>query len=459
MAQKRYNESFGNELKQRLLSGLTFRAYFDKRNFQPATAFEEFSEVLKFNSFPERKVIEMLQSSSDFERGKILFETLSNLSRREASDIGLWNYLSHNELYRVVHNMWSEIENPPNKSTSESYILNHWIMTSSAQSELMDYPLSGLWWSFFLTVDEERTDKYELTRIFFKNLTFRTKAFGQSKIARHKEAVIGVLEFIKENGLDKQNFEDNGNAIVPYLNLLGGIKPLGAFDRTWFKSKLTKKFTEDIRIYGRLFRKSERKESLVIINSNDGKDSITTSNATLEGKDDSKKVICVWKDGFEVAESKKSNVQFQLEADLSQSNQSLFIIFKDGFVKKISGGILEVLPRNQKHAFTSSYSEIQNIFFTESNSLLLACFKNSFGKNSLKIFPGSLISDSSSDGNGTQINSLIRDLKVLPISNSYSKKTSSLIKNYPEAAFLYDSGFHKDEINQLRSIIEENAMY
>lgn len=462
MRQLRYFDDFGIELKNKLQKGEILQAYFDKGKFNPAPSFSDYAERLGFDAIPESRVAQMLQASSDFERGKILYENLAHLTRREASDIGLWNYLAHNELYRVVHKMWPDIENPPNNSSQESYVLNHWIMTSSAQSELMDYPLSGLWWSFYLTVDEDRIEKYELTKIFFKNLSFRTKLFGQSKIARHKESVIGVLEFIKENGLDKVNFEDNGKAIVPYLNLLGGVKPLGAFDRTWFKAKLNRKFRNDIDSYGRLFRRDERPNDTtnrVVINEEPVNDAITPV-AIEEVVDEVSTVICVWEDGIERTDERRNGVRFQLEVDLSKPNHALFIVLENGYVKKINADLIENLELNQKKTFVLRLiAPILSIFFSESDSLLLVCFRNTLNKKSLKIFEGQEIMGYNFNGVSKHVNTITKRLKIIPLPNSYKERFRLLTKNYPESGFPINDFLVKDEIEALMPIIEENQMF
>lgn len=194
----------------------------------------------------------------DFFSGKELYQSLRDITLKQASDYRFWNYLNHFDAFKYIRLRWPNIDNPPNNSTPENYIINHWIQTSYAQSEQMDYPLSGLWWSFYISEDCTRENPYELTEVLFQNFNFRTKTFGQSKAARHKECTIGVLEFIKENELHLKNFEDNGKAIAAYINLLGGLKPLSYFDRNWFKDQLLIGFSSDLEKYGRLFRRDER---------------------------------------------------------------------------------------------------------------------------------------------------------------------------------------------------------
>ena len=260
--QSKYSVNFSYQLKEMVNSGTSLHLYLNKNKFdaQALSIEGDVIEECDFQRLPETLCDKMISADSEFDQGKLLYEALRTITPREASDIGLWNYLAHNELYRFIHHRWSGLEHLRPGSSQESFIKNHWIMTSSSQGNLIDYPLSGLWWSFYISEDKTREDPYELTRILFQNLQFRTKGFGQAKFSRHKEATIGVLEFIKENKLHLKNFEENGSAITPYVNLLGGARPLGFFDRKWFKNKLEDKFRSDINTYGRLFRRDKRKE-------------------------------------------------------------------------------------------------------------------------------------------------------------------------------------------------------
>ena len=72
--------------------------------------------------------------------------------------------------------------------------------------------------------------------------------------------MLGVLDFIKKYGLDNESLESSARAIVPYINLLGGIRPLTYFDRKWFVEKLELRFLEDIRAGRKLFYRPEEIE-------------------------------------------------------------------------------------------------------------------------------------------------------------------------------------------------------
>ena len=430
MKQRKYNEGFSSELITQLELGVTTDAYFDKKKFSFSENFEEFTEELEFDAISDTKIQEILRADSDFERGRLVFDTFSFLTRRQASDIDFWNYLAHNQLYPLVHKMWPEIHNPPNNSSTMSYIKNHWVMTKSSQAELMDYPLSGLWWSFFMTVDESRTDKYELTKIFFKNLSFRTKSFGQSKIARHRDAVLAVLEFIQENGLHERNFEDNGLAIVPYLNLLGGIRPLGFFDKDWFKSKLSGKFSQDIATHGRLFHRRERPTEAM-------------------------PVICVWENAIEKKDAIQDGVAFQVSVNLDLPDHSLFIALKNGSVKKINGDLLQQLDVNKREQIRGLNDSISSVFYAKSDSLLLVCFKNNRDKKCLKLCKGEEILGHSLHSFLKSVVNSPKELKVISLPQTFEGDVSSLIN----AEVFLEGESKKEAIALLKPLIAEYRMF
>lgn len=169
-----------------------------------------------------------------------IYEAFQKLELIQASDERLWVYLSHVDLYAYMIKRWDAVHENKAKVGKE-YILDHWFLSSSAQSSLMRHALSGLWWSVHLSVDETKSDKYELTRILFRQLDFPTRTLGTYKLGRHKEAVLGILEFIKENKqLFKNKFEDKTRFITKHLNVIGGVKPISYCNKSFFISELQK---------------------------------------------------------------------------------------------------------------------------------------------------------------------------------------------------------------------------
>lgn len=189
---------------------------------------------------PDR-LLSKLNHQNDFETAIAVFEAFKNLEPIQASDERLWAYLSHVDLYPYMIKRWSDVYKGE-ASKPENYIRDHWFLESTVQSNLLRHAISGLWWAVYLSVDENRgTNKYELTNILFRQLDFPTRTLGTYKLGRHKEAVIGILEFIQENELlFKKNFEDRVRFITKHLNLIGGVKPIAYYDRAFFKGELQK---------------------------------------------------------------------------------------------------------------------------------------------------------------------------------------------------------------------------
>ena len=186
-----------------------------------------------------------LDVNDDFKSAIQIYEVLKNLEPVQASDERLWTYLSHVDLYAYMIKRWNAVLTGTATNEKE-YIFEHWFLKSSAQSNLLRHSLSGLWWAVYLSVDEARGEnKYDLTKILFRQLDFPTRTLGTYKLGRHKEAVIGILEFIEENSdLFATKFELKTRFLTKHLNLVGGVKPIAYYDRSFFKAELQKIKTE-----------------------------------------------------------------------------------------------------------------------------------------------------------------------------------------------------------------------
>lgn len=186
-------------------------------------------------------LVNQLDVNDDCETAIRLYEAFEKLEPIQASDERLWVYLSHVDLYLYMVKRWNDVYLGKSSNPSK-YISDHWFLESSAQSSLLRHALAGLWWSVYLSVDESRGEnKYDLTKILFRQLDFPTRTLGTYKLGRHKEAVIGILEFIQENEkLFKTKFEDKTRFVTKHLNIIGGVKPISYYDRHFFKSELEK---------------------------------------------------------------------------------------------------------------------------------------------------------------------------------------------------------------------------
>ena len=230
-----FKEKYVLQLKVNIETGVSLE------NYSSNVFISDKKQVLMMPNIAKTSVLlNKLNPDNDFETAVQIFESFKNLEPIQASDERLWTYLSHVDLYPYMIKRWDAVHKGTAKDSID-YILEHWFLTSTAQAGLLRHSLSGLWWAVYLSVDENRSDKYELTKILLRQLDFPTRTLGTYKLGRHKEAVIGILEFILENeDLFKEKFEGKTRFITKHLNLVGGVKPISYYDRSYFKNELQK---------------------------------------------------------------------------------------------------------------------------------------------------------------------------------------------------------------------------
>lgn len=443
--QKKYSRDFSFYLAEQVKAGELISSYLNK-DFFNAPELKDKEEILEcnFDRIDNGICSRMLVADSEFEQGKVLFEALKHLNLREASDIGFWNFLAHNDLYRYIHYRWPGLENPPKGSSRQNYILNHWIMPASSQNNLIDYTLSGLWWSFYISKDDSRNDPYELTKILFVNQQFRTKGFGQAKFARHKPAVLGILEFIKENQLHLNNFEENGSAITPFINLIGGTKPLSFFDKEWYKTQLKLKFSSDIETYGRLFRRDQKPSKLLVKTTSKPttKDSSVNDRVDAEEKKQTTKenltkdiFFAVSEDGALIkttAASQQTDFKFSIKVVETKNKGYLFLCFADGNAVKVPMVSIIEMPEDQKFYLNGYKSyDIKKIEIIDADALLFLTFQHQEIQE-LKLAKGYktawIVESDLSDPNFHLITEYTKDLKIEILPLELEEGLSKILK-------------------------------
>jgi len=233
--QKVFKSTYISKLKEDLKSGKTDHLYKEK-TFE----FNKEKVLVLPMVFKPEGLLEKMNVSNDYESAIALYEAYSNFTPIQAADERLWTYLAHVDLFSYMRKRWRKhIEGKIDNEIK--YILEHWFLQSSSQQSLMRHSLSGLWWAVYLSKDDNRDDKYELTKILFRQLDFPTRTLGTYNLGRHREAVIGILQFIKDNDeIFQSKFEKKTRYITKYLNLVGGTINLAYFDRNFFINELEK---------------------------------------------------------------------------------------------------------------------------------------------------------------------------------------------------------------------------
>ncbi|MEP4532211.1 MAG: DUF6339 family protein [Cyclobacteriaceae bacterium] len=163
----------------------------------------------------------------DFINSIRVFESL-DINLTTASDPRLWTCLTHTVFWEYMRKRWDLESRDINGQKSR--IRDRYHLRNLSLNNLSRNGISRLWWMAYLTVDEERKDKYELTKI----LTSR-----QDLIAGLLERYLGsnnnirksILRFLAEQKGFLDN-EDQRRELLKKINLVGGVKNLPLMDES-----------------------------------------------------------------------------------------------------------------------------------------------------------------------------------------------------------------------------------
>lgn len=226
--QKTFKESYMKTLRDAVKSGESIQLYAED-NFEVNT---EYVKRLANVYAPEGLCEKLAETvDDDFKSAIAIYEAYENISPLLASSEPFWAYLTHTDLFSYTQKRWPDVFLP---DCSADYIIDHWFIGANG---LMRNAVASLWWSVYNTIDKERENRYELTEILFKNYTFRVITFGSYPLIRIREAMIGILSFIKDNpDVSANAFENRVQFIMKYFNRLGAVKNLAYMKRDYFYS-------------------------------------------------------------------------------------------------------------------------------------------------------------------------------------------------------------------------------
>lgn len=227
--QKTFKENYVKTLKDEIKSGKALSLYCAEEFEIDSSQVKRLAGVYAPEDLKD-KLIDCYDN--DLKAAITVFEAYKDISPLLASTEAFWAYITHTSMYNYTQQRWPKVLDG---SASENYVIDHWFIGGKG---FMRNAAASLWWSVYNTVDETRKDKYELTSILFKNYTLRTNTLGISTLIRHREAMIGILEFLLKNPSITQNyFEPRGTFISKYFNRLGAVKQLAYLERDYFTHK------------------------------------------------------------------------------------------------------------------------------------------------------------------------------------------------------------------------------
>lgn len=181
-----------------------------------------------------------LDPTNDLKSSIKLYENL-NLDETQASDPRLWTYLTHVTFWNYMRERWPiegpRVKIPENRAKSRYFLINLNLETLTRNG------ISRLWWYVHLTVDEDKKDKYALTKVLLSRADLTVgiteRALGSSESIR-----TALLEFLEEHPKIK-NSEDKTRNLLTGLNLAGGPKTLSFLTKEKV-SKLLHKIKQDL---------------------------------------------------------------------------------------------------------------------------------------------------------------------------------------------------------------------
>lgn len=227
--QKTFNKAYKDKLRADVESGQSLALYrADKFEVDP-NGVRSIVNLWRPDGLAEKMVP---QPDGDFQSAIALYEAYPGLSPLIASSEAFWAYLTHTELFAYVRNRYPKADT---EKAGKEYILDHWFFGDKG---VFRNALASLWWTIHLSVDNTRADRYELSKVFFRDYSTRSTFLAPTFFIRHREAMIGVLEFL----LDKPEVLKTSprlrfRFIAKYFNRMGAVKQITYLDRCYFRSE------------------------------------------------------------------------------------------------------------------------------------------------------------------------------------------------------------------------------
>lgn len=161
---------------------------------------------------------ESMDKDIDYKNSISMYESLNVLPRYVLTDQKFWLWLHFEKFYYVAKNIM--------KVNSESTIKDHWTHKQGVRRGLFFGALSRCYFRVALTIDENREDKYELTKWVienperFRNLTWRSYS---SELHIVRGALKGEYKAVKEAGKEINDIYDD---IGKYVSKIGSVRLL-----------------------------------------------------------------------------------------------------------------------------------------------------------------------------------------------------------------------------------------
>lgn len=177
-------------------------------------------------------------SDTDFKNAKILFEAFKGkINPVQASDLRLWAYLAHTQHWDYMCKRWKidvpdeeEVEGNPRKTPRDKAIDrvgSRYFFKASKGKAFVRHGIARLYWSAYLTYDEDNENPYEYTEFFFSKQDIFTSITERS-FARNKILVLAALKELKNH---PEMSREEIRLFLAKLNQSGAITVLDFLDK------------------------------------------------------------------------------------------------------------------------------------------------------------------------------------------------------------------------------------
>lgn len=178
------------------------------------------------------------ESDTDFQNAKILFEAYKGkINPVQASDLRLWTYLAHAQHWDYMCKRWKidvpdeEEEEGGSKKTARDKatdrVGSRYFFKASKGKAFVRHGIARLYWSAYLTYDEDNENPYEYTEFFFSKQDIFTSITERS-FARNKTLVLAALKELKNHS---EMSREEIRLFLAKLNQSGAITVLDFLDK------------------------------------------------------------------------------------------------------------------------------------------------------------------------------------------------------------------------------------
>lgn len=176
-----------------------------------------------------------------YENAIKIYEALKDLPRFILTDEKFWLWLYLDKYYSIVRDMM--------KIKGSSTIKDHWTFKQGRRRGLFFGVLSRLFFRVDLTIDENKDDKYELTKWIFENVErFRNYTWRSYSSEKHlvRGAVCGAKRTVEEMGFEHNDIYP---ILAKHISLIGSVKLLDTISEEDISSMIYTKTKELLKEY------------------------------------------------------------------------------------------------------------------------------------------------------------------------------------------------------------------